>query len=175
MNAPRITIFPRLSLWASDVERDQAFKILIALGMDISRLFEPANAADQRLIPTLQRIRCISQGLEKPFVVLTETFPLPSRVLSVREQFVRDIPLLEQAIWIIWYDARKDVGFRAAAEKIGSFDSSDLDRYPIWTTKALARYLIVTPMSVDRDVAQIQLSRYLASLRKPSGTFQVPK
>lgn len=175
MNAARITIFPRFPMWNSDVERDQAFKILIPLGMDISRLYEPTGPQDSRFIHNLQRTRCISQGIEKPFVVLTDTFPLPSCILDVRKQFAQDIPALEQALWVIWYDARKDVGFRAAAEKIGSFDRTDLDAFPIWTTKLGAHYLIVTPMSVDRKAAHEQLVRLLSLLRKPSGTFQAPR
>ncbi|MCC7357164.1 hypothetical protein IT408_01525 [Candidatus Uhrbacteria bacterium] len=172
MHLSRITIFPRIPYWNSDFEKDQAFRVLFLLGVDVGRLYEPKSSSDEFFIQTLKRIRGIVQGTEKPFVILTETLPLPSSILAIREQFVRNIPALEQAIWIIWYDASRDVGFRVAAEKVGFFDTSDLDRFPILTTKNNAQYLIATPMSIDRDRAQRQIAVFF---RKRSSSIAVVK
>lgn len=164
MDAKRCIIFPHTPVWA-DAERAIAFSVLLRLGGDVQRIFEPGSKNASQFAAYLKRLRISTEGDESPLVVITETLPLFSCVLNCRTTLVEAIPALASAIWLIWYDGRRDITFRGAAEQIGAFDHPSMDEFPILKLRdASQRFLIVTPMSVSMpllDIVRVRLFRPL--------------
>lgn len=174
MDAKRFIIFPHAPVW-TDAERAPAYRILIRLGGDVQRIFEPGSKNASQFTAYLQRLQIPVHRDEVPLIVLTETFPFPSMVPNCRSKLVEAIPALGSGIWLIWYDGRRDIAFRAAAEKMGSFDLPSMDEFPILelpgSEQAPAqRFLIATPMSVDVSLLEAPRVRQLfPPPRRPSG------
>lgn len=171
MSPSRIILFPHAHVWSVEAERDVLFRLLIVLGGDVSRVFEPGTRTLDRFIPYLKRTPwpLVLGFADFPIVVLTETFPLPAATTQLRERITEQLPFFSRSLWVIWYDGRRDTAFREAAEKMGRFDEAELDQFPVWETGE-QRYLLATPMSLDLATALAKLPRLLPR-RKPSGTM----
>jgi len=71
----RPVLFTHPPRWASKDDQQHAFSLLLRLGADFTRIYEPGRMSLEQYIGHLSHFPLIATGTQPPFVVVTETFP----------------------------------------------------------------------------------------------------
>ena len=127
-------------------------------GGDLNRMIDaPAGAA--AFLAHLKRLKGMLEALRPPIVLLTSVTPLRLQVLQLREHYERELPVLQQADWILFVDDSPVAFVREALQQ------GRVERGPSFALlHALERrYLIVTADEVEAPA----LAAGMAALHRP--------
>ncbi len=148
---PKVVLFPHGPV-RSDVAKKVFEGQIHACGGDLSRLLDNRAPSPEEYMRTVHTVSDLRRKNNPPIVVLTETTPLGLTVIKTRRILMRDHPVLETSLWIVYADVEVDPSFQTFAETLGAFDDADLTNVPYWTEEETGnRYLILTSQTRNLD------------------------
>jgi len=163
MAETKLTILPYGPPPASQESIDRCYELLLHCDADLGRIHDQVWSEKRP-----SHIRCSDQTSEmlehfmvyasrlvvlrdpnlKAIVMLTQSCPITSMIVTARRVISGKFPVLTSALWIVYVDPDLDPSFERSALRLGAFDpaDSDLDQAPYWRDDEDSHdYLMLTP------------------------------
>jgi hypothetical protein len=117
-------------------------ELMLTLGGDPRRLFEPGNTPFASFVRYLARVPAFRRGEVKALVVATRLAPLES-VVSMHHSLVRHVPALARSMWLMFWDHETLVDLPQALVECGRVTGA-MSAAPIWQAHTGPRFMVLS-------------------------------
>jgi hypothetical protein len=188
---PKLTLLPYGPPSSSQESQEKCYELLCHCDADPRRILDQGwipkrpshfRTSDQptevldRFLAHASRLSVLRDPELQAIVMLTESCPVSSMIVTARRTISMMFPVLSSALWIIYADPDVDPSFERSARRLGDFDPADmfLDQAPYWRDKEdKCDYLVLTPQCEDGSYVRLR-ARMLAARRSRTATKSDP-
>jgi hypothetical protein len=98
--------------------------VLLAAGGDVERMLDPATGSSEAFVRHTTRMPFLKSGREIPLVAFAPMDSDVDRLLDMRQQLIDAVPILRDAVWLVYVTEAIRTAFLKAAHRSGGlFDA----------------------------------------------------